>query len=49
MKNPGLKRITSSFTRSHVMRVNGTEGKEAQGRKRLNTFKARGSSPREIL
>jgi len=31
------------------MRVNGTEGKEAQGRKSLNNSKAQGSSPREIL
>jgi hypothetical protein len=49
VKNPGSRRITSFFTRSHTMRENGTEGKEAQGRKSLNSSKVRGSSPREIL
>ncbi len=46
VKNPGSRRITSSFTRSHAMRENGIEGKKAQKRKSLNNFKARGSSPR---
>jgi len=49
VKNPGSRRTTSSFTRSHTMRVNGTKDKEAQGRKNPNTSKAQGSSPREIL
>jgi len=49
VKNPGSRRTTSSFTRSHTMRVNGTKDKEAQGRKSPNTSKAQGSSPREIL
>jgi len=49
VKNPGSRRTTSSFTRSHAMRENGTEGKEAHGRKSLNRSKVRGSSPREIL
>ncbi len=30
VKNPGSKRITSSFTRSCTMRANGIEGKKAQ-------------------
>jgi len=49
VKDPGSRRITSSFTKSHAMRENGTEGKKAQERKSLNNSKARGSSPREIL
>ncbi len=49
VKNPGLRRTTSSFTRSHAMKVNGTKDKEAQRKKSPNTSKARGSSPREIL
>jgi len=49
VKNLSSKRTTSSFTRSHAMRENGTKGKEAQGRKSLNSSKVRGSSPREIL
>ncbi len=49
VKNSGSRKITSSFTRSHAIRVNGTEDKEARGRKNLNTSKAQGSSPREIL
>jgi hypothetical protein len=32
VKNPSSRRTTSSFTRSHAMKVNGTEDKEAQGR-----------------
>jgi len=48
VKNPGSRR-TSSFTRSHTMRENGTEGKGTQGRKSLNNSKAWGSSPKEIL
>jgi len=30
VKNPGSRRTTSSFTKSHAMRENGTEGKKAQ-------------------
>jgi hypothetical protein len=48
-ENPGSRRTTSSFIRSHAMRVNGTGGKEAQGRKSLNNSKVQGSSPKEIL
>jgi len=49
VKNLNSRRTTSSFTRSHAMRVNGTEGKEAQERKNLSNSKAWGSSLREIL
>ncbi len=35
----GSRRTTSSFTRSRAMRVNGTGGKEAQGRKSPNNSK----------
>jgi len=49
VKNSGSRKITSSFTRNHAMRENGTEGKKAQERKNLNNSKARGLSPREIL
>jgi len=40
LKNPSSRRTTSFFTRSHAMKENGTEGKEAQGRKSLNNSKA---------
>jgi len=49
VKNPGSRRTISSFTRSRAMRDNGTEAKEAQGKKSLNISKVRGSSLREIL
>jgi len=49
VKNSNSRRTTSSFTRSHTMRVNGTRDKEAQERKSLNNSKAQGSNPREIL
>jgi hypothetical protein len=44
-----LKGRASSLTRKHAMKGNGTEDKEAQGKKIPNTSKAWGSSPREIL
>jgi hypothetical protein len=40
VRNPSSRMTTSFFTRSHAMRENGTEGKEAQGRKNLNNSKA---------
>jgi hypothetical protein len=49
VKNPGSRRIISSFTRSRTMRENGTEGKKAQERKNPNNSKAQDSSAREIL
>jgi hypothetical protein len=49
VKNPGSRRITSSFTKSHSMKENGIEGKEAQPRINLNNSKARGSNPRGTL
>jgi hypothetical protein len=49
VKNPGSRGTTSSFTRSHAMKENGTEGKGAQGRKSPNNTKVWGSSPKEIL
>jgi len=49
VKNPGSRGTISSFTKSHVMRENGTKGKGAQGRKSQNNSKARGLNPREIL
>jgi hypothetical protein len=47
VKNPGSRRITSSFIGSCVVNENGIEGKKAQW-KGLNHSKAWGSSPREI-
>jgi hypothetical protein len=49
VKNPGSRRTTSSFTRSRVMKGNGTEGKIAPERKSPNNSKAHSSSPNEIL
>jgi len=49
VENLGSRGIISSFTKSHTMRENGTEGKGGQGRKNLNNSKVRGLSPREIL
>jgi hypothetical protein len=49
VKNPGSRKTTSYFTRSHAMKVNGTEDKEAQGKKSPNISKVRGSNPRKIL
>ncbi len=48
VKNPGSRRTTRSFTRSHAMMENGIEGKKAQERKSPNNSKAWGSNPREI-
>jgi hypothetical protein len=49
VKNPGSRRITSSFIRSHTMKGNGTEGKTFQRGKNPNNSKVQGSSPKEIL
>jgi hypothetical protein len=49
VRSPDSKGIASSLTRRHAMKGNGSEDKEAQGKKSSNTSKARGSSPREIL
>jgi hypothetical protein len=48
-KNPGSRRTTSFFTRSHAMKGNGTEGKTPQRGKGPNNSKAQGSNPKEIL
>jgi hypothetical protein len=49
VKNPGLKRTISSFTRSHDMRDNGIKGKTTQERKSPNNSKAQVSNQKGIL
>jgi len=49
VKNLGSRRITSSFTRRHAVKGNGTEGKILQKGKNPNNFKARILNPKEIL
>jgi hypothetical protein len=49
VRSPDSERITSSFTRRHAMKGNGTEAKTPQRGKSLNNSKARVSNPREIL
>jgi len=44
VKNPGSRRTTSSFIRSHAMRENGTKDKKVQGKKNPNNSKSQGSS-----
>jgi len=48
VKNPGSRRTTSFFIRSHTMRENETKDKKVQGKKNPNNSKFQGSSPREI-
>jgi hypothetical protein len=48
VKSPGLRKITSSFTRRHAMKGNGTEGKTPRKGKNLNNFKARVSNLKGI-
>jgi hypothetical protein len=47
-KSPGSKRITSTLTRRHAMKGNGTEGKTPQKGKNPNNSKAWVSNPKEI-
>jgi hypothetical protein len=49
VKNPGSKRTTSSFIRSHIMKGNGTKGKTLWKGESPNSSKARGSSSKETL
>jgi hypothetical protein len=48
-KRPGSRRITSSLTRRHTTKGNGTEGKTPQRGKNLIHSKVRSSKPKEIL
>jgi hypothetical protein len=49
VKNSGSRRITNSFTKSHTMRGNRTEGKIAREKKSPNSSKVWGSNAKEIL
>jgi hypothetical protein len=48
VKSPSSRRITSSLTRRHPMKGNGTEGKTPQRGKNPNNSKAQVSNPKEI-
>jgi hypothetical protein len=48
VKNPNSRRTTSSFTRSHGMKENGTKGKRPHKKKSPNSSKALSSNPKEI-
>jgi hypothetical protein len=49
VKSPVSKRRTSSITRRHITKGNGTEGKMPQKVKGLNISKAQGLNPKATL
>jgi hypothetical protein len=49
VKSPGSRRITSSLTRRHDMKGNGTEGNTLQRGKNPSNSKVRLSNPKENL